>query len=160
MFARDMAGALGIEIDPVSAIADGSRHSDIVVTCTPSTRPILGLADVTDGTFIAAVGADSEHKQEIDIHLMARAAVVADVLSQCAAIGDLHHAIDAGVMSATDVRAELSDVVSGTAHWSRSDLEIVVFDSTGTALEDVAAAAMVYERAVAECIGTTFDFAS
>jgi len=143
----------------VSTIAEGSKRSDIVVTCTSSSRAILGVHDVAAGTFIAAVGADSENKQEIDVHLMARATVVADVLSQCVTIGDLHHAIEAGVMSANDVRAELADVVSGTARWSRSDNEIVVFDSTGTALEDVAAAAMVYERAVAERIGTTFDFA-
>ena len=159
-FAADMSDTLRVDARPVSTIAEGSKQSDIVVTCTPSTRPILGVDDVAEGTFIAAVGADSENKQEIDVHLMARAAVVADVLSQCVAIGDLHHAIEAGVMSADDVRAELADVVSGKARWSRSDLEIVVFDSTGTALEDVAAAAMVYERAIADGIGTTFDFAS
>jgi alanine dehydrogenase len=158
-FASEMTSALRIDVGPVSTIAEGSTCSDIVVTCTPSTRPILGLDDVGEGAFIAAVGADSEHKQEIDVHLMARAAVVADVLSQCAAIGDLHHAIEAGVMSASDVRAELADIVSGASRWSRSEREIVVFDSTGTALEDVAAAAMVYERAVAERIGTRFDFA-
>jgi len=158
-FAAEMNDALHLDARPVSTIAEGSKRSDIVVTCTSSTRPILGVDDVAAGTFIAAVGADSENKQEIDVHLMARATVVADVLSQFAAIGDLHHAIEAGVMSANDARAELADVVTGTARWSRSDNEIVVFDSTGTALEDVAAAAMVYERAVAERISTTFDFA-
>jgi ornithine cyclodeaminase/alanine dehydrogenase-like protein (mu-crystallin family) len=158
-FAAEMSDALHVDARPVSTIAEGSKRGDIVVTCTPSTRPILGVNDVGDGTFIAAVGADSENKQEIDVHLMAHAAVVVDVLSQCAAIGDLHHAIAAGVMSATDVRAELADVVNGTARWSRSDHEIVVFDSTGTALEDVAAAAMLYQRAVGERICTTFDFA-
>jgi ornithine cyclodeaminase/alanine dehydrogenase-like protein (mu-crystallin family) len=143
----------------VSTIAQGSVRSDIVVTCTPSTRPILGPDDIVGGTFIAAVGADAEHKHEIDVQLMARSTVVVDVLSQCAAIGDLHHAIDAGVMRAADVRAELADVVSGRVRWSASDRETVVFDSTGTALEDVAAAAMVYERARAQGLGSTFDFA-
>lgn len=158
-FAAAMTDTLHIDVRAVSRIADGSTRSDIIVTCTPSTQPILNIDDVVDGAFVAAVGADSEHKQEIDVHLMAHSAVVADVLSQCAAIGDLHHAIDAGVMNAADVRAELADVVGGTAHWSRSDRETVVFDSTGTALEDVAAAAVVYERAVAQGLGTTFDFA-
>jgi ornithine cyclodeaminase/alanine dehydrogenase-like protein (mu-crystallin family) len=158
-FAADMRAKLRVDVRAVPAIADGSRRSDIVVTCTPSTRPILGVDDVADGTFIAAVGADSEHKHEIDVSLMARSAVVVDVLSQCATIGDLHHAIEAGAMTAGDVRAELAEVVSGTAVWRRSDGDTVVFDSTGTALEDVAAAALVYERAVAAGSCTTFDFA-
>jgi alanine dehydrogenase len=158
-FADDMTQRLGIDVRPVSSIRESSRTSDIVVTCTPSIEPILHIDDVTDGTFIAAVGADSEHKQEVDVRLMAKAAVVVDVLSQCAVIGDLHHAIAVGAMTVADVRAELADVVSGSTRWSRSDRDIVVFDSTGTALEDVAAAAMVYERAVARDLGTRFDFA-
>ena len=160
VFAAEMMEKLRADVTPVPTVADGSKRSDIIVTCTPATRPILRLGDVADGAFIAAVGADSEHKQEIDVELMSRAAVVVDVLSQCAAIGDLHHAIDAGVMRATDVRAELAEVVAGTSRWTRANHETVVFDSTGTALEDVAAAALVYERAVAANIGTTFDFAS
>lgn len=158
-FADDMTRRLGIDVRPVSSIRESSGTSDIVVTCTPSIEPILHIDDVTDGTFIAAVGADSEHKQEVDVRLMAKAAVVVDVLSQCSVIGDLHHAIAAGAMTVADVRAELADVVSGSTRWSRSDRDIVVFDSTGTALEDVAAAAMVYERAVARDLGTRFDFA-
>jgi len=157
-FAADMRAKLRVDVRAVPAIADGPRRSDIVVTCTPSTRPILGVKDVADGTFIAAVGADSEHKHEIDVDLMAQSAVVADVLSQCATIGDLHHAIEAGAMTAADVRAEFAGVVSGTASWRRSDGETVVFDSTGTALEDVAAASIVYERAVAARSCATFDF--
>jgi alanine dehydrogenase len=159
-FAADATDRLHIDVRPVSTIAEGSTRSDIVVTCTPSTRPILGPGDLAEGAFIAAVGADSEHKHEIDVKLMARSAVVVDVLSQCAAIGDLHHAIDAGAMGAEDVRAELADVVSGKAAWSRSHRETVVFDSTGTALEDVAAAALVYERALASGNEPTFHFAS
>jgi alanine dehydrogenase len=159
-FATAMADALHLDISPVPTIADGSRLSDVVITCTTSTRPILGADDVSEGTFIAAVGADAEHKHELDVHLMARANIVADVLSQCAAIGDLHHAIVAGVMTTADVRAELGDIVNGTARWSRSERGIVVFDSTGTALEDVAAAAVVYEGAQARGSATTFDFAS
>ena len=76
-----------------------------------------------------------------------------DVLEQCARIGDLHHALAAGAMRREDVHAELADVVSGRRPGRRSVDEITVFDSTGTALEDVAAAALVYERAVDAGIG-------
>ena len=73
-----------------------------------------------------------------------------DVLAQCATIGDLHHAIAAGLMTERDVLGDLSDVVTGRVDRASAGDRTIVFDSTGTALEDVAAAALVYERAVAE----------
>jgi ornithine cyclodeaminase/alanine dehydrogenase-like protein (mu-crystallin family) len=128
------------------------KSADIVVTCTPSTRPILFPGHVMPGTFIAAVGADNEHKQEISPDLLASSVVVADVLEQCATIGDVHHAIDAGSMTRSDVHAELGEIIRGTKPGRTSEDQIIVFDSTGTALEDVAAASIVYERAVARGI--------
>jgi ornithine cyclodeaminase/alanine dehydrogenase-like protein (mu-crystallin family) len=106
---------------------------------------------------VAAVGADNAEKQEIEPALLAGSAVVADVLEQCAAIGDLHHAIAAGLMRREDVRAELADVVSARKPGRLSPDEIVVFDSTGTALEDVAAAALVYQGARSSGAGITVD---
>jgi ornithine cyclodeaminase/alanine dehydrogenase-like protein (mu-crystallin family) len=70
-------------------------------------------------------------------------------------MGDLHHAIHAGLMRREDVRAELADVVSGRWAVRTSPEEIVVFDSTGTALQDVAAAALVYQRARSSGAGLT-----
>jgi ornithine cyclodeaminase/alanine dehydrogenase-like protein (mu-crystallin family) len=122
---------------------------DVIVTCTASRVPLLDADDVSPGTFVAGVGADSDNKQELPPQLLARSTLVVDVLEQCARIGDLHHAIDAGAMSRDDVHAELADVVSGRRPGRRWAEEVTVFDSTGTALEDVAAAAMLYERAVA-----------
>jgi ornithine cyclodeaminase/alanine dehydrogenase-like protein (mu-crystallin family) len=96
---------------------------------------------------VAAVGADSSEKHEIDPQLMASSVVVTDVLEQCATIGDLHHALVAGAMTREAVHAELADVVMGRKPGRRSPDEITIFDSTGTALQDVAAAALVYENA-------------
>ena len=110
---------------------------------------------VRPGTFVAAVGADHHGKQELDPRLMASAVVVADVLEQCASIGDLHHAIVAGAMAKGDVHAELAEVVTGRKAGRRSESEVTIFDSTGTALQDVAAAAVVYEKAVAREVGLT-----
>ena len=77
-----------------------------------------------------------------------------DILEQCATIGDLHHAIDAGLMSRADVYAELGEIVACRKVGRRRSDEIIVFDSTGTALQDVAAAAVVYEKALAKGTGT------
>ena len=78
-------------------------------------------------------------------------------LEQCAAMGDLRHALEAGAVKREDV-VELADVVTGRKPGRSSAEEITVFDSTGTALEDVAAAAVVYERAVAAGVGLEVAF--
>lgn len=156
-FARDLSAELALEITPVVDHADATRNSDVCVTCTPSRTPFLMSGQVRPGTFVAAVGADSPQKQELDPRLMAEAVIVVDVLEQCAAIGDLHHALEAGVLGREAVHAELAEVVTGGKPGRRSDAEITVFDSTGTAIEDVAAAAVVYERAVAAGRGLSVD---
>ena len=108
--------------------------------------PVPG--DVAPGTLVAAVGADNPAKQEIAPDLLAASAVVVDSLEQCATIGDLHHALGAGVMKREDVRAELGEVLAGTRPGRRAPDEVVVFDSSGVALGDVAAAAAAYEKAL------------
>ena len=146
-YAEDMTRALGCVVRHVRDYRDAVPRSDVVVTCTPSRQPLLTAADVPAGCFVAGVGADSEEKQELAPDLLARGTLVVDVLEQCARIGDLHHALAAGAMRREDVHAELADVVSGRRRGRSTDDEVTVFDSTGTALEDVAAAALVYERA-------------
>ena len=76
---------------------------------------------------------------------MASAKVVADSLEQSCTIGDTHHAIDQGLMRKEDVYAELSEIVAGRKPGRTSDDEIIVFDSTGVAIEDAVAAVAVYE---------------
>ena len=136
----------GVSCSIPASLRDATLASEIVVTCTPSQRALLHVGDVRRGTFVAAIGADSDHKQEIDPELLCAAVVVVDDLEQCARIGDLHHALTAGVMQESDVRGALDQVIAGTRPGRLADDEIVVFDSTGLAIEDVAAAALVYER--------------
>jgi ornithine cyclodeaminase/alanine dehydrogenase-like protein (mu-crystallin family) len=131
-----------------SSARDACAGADVVVTCTTASEPVLAAADVMPGAFVAAVGADHPHKRELPGDLMARSAVVVDVLDQAAAMGELHHALAEGVMRREDVRAELGAVVAGRAAGRRDDDEVVIFDSTGMALQDVAAAALVYEAAI------------
>jgi alanine dehydrogenase len=149
-YAAEMSAALGLEVRPAHDLPEATRASHISVTCTPARRYFIERGMVSAGAFIAAVGADAESKQEIEPELLAGSTVVADVLEQCAAIGDLHHAFALGIMKRDDVYAELAEIVSGSKPGRRSDDEIIVFDSTGTALQDVAAAAIVYEKALAD----------
>jgi ornithine cyclodeaminase/alanine dehydrogenase-like protein (mu-crystallin family) len=157
-FAEERSRALSISVEPAGELAAAVRASDAIVTCTPSRRPLIADADAPDGAFIAAVGADSADKQELDPRILIRAKVVVDSFDQCAEIGELHHALAAGLLSRADVHAELEDVLTGARPGRTSPKEITVFDSTGTALEDVAAAAAVYEKARTAGRGVTFSF--
>jgi ornithine cyclodeaminase/alanine dehydrogenase-like protein (mu-crystallin family) len=146
------------ELDVTAAddLAAALSKTDVLVTCTPSRTAFVRRKEVRPGTFVAAVGADSENKQEIEETLMAASAVVVDLLPQAALIGDLHHAVARGLMRAEDVRAELGAVVAGRAVGRESPEEITIFDSTGIALQDLAAAVAVYRRARGR--GPRFDF--
>lgn len=154
--AEKLAHETGAEVgrDLASAI----RAADICVTCTPSRTFFVTRELVHSGMLIAAVGADSSEKQEIEPELLAASRVIADHVEQCATIGDTQHAIRAGVMTRDDVAATLGQVIAGQRPGRRTGEEVVVFDSTGTALQDVAAAAVVYERAVAAGRGTVVRF--
>ena len=143
---RALALAARFRGTAVEDLAQAARSSDIVITCTTADRYFITRDMIQPGTFIAAVGADNEHKQEIEPALLAQAKVVTDLTEQAARIGDLHHAMEAGVMSAAGVHAELGEVVAGRKPGREREDEVIVFDSTGTGLQDVAAAVAVYER--------------
>ena len=157
--ADELSAELRLSVAAVTDLAQAVSRSDVCVTCTPSQSPLVRREDVRPGTFIAAVGADSPEKQELEPAILASAKVVVDVLEQCAAIGELHHALDARLMQRADVHAELAEVVAGSRPGRASDEEVVVFDSTGTALQDVAAALAVHDKAVRSGTGEAIDFA-
>lgn len=159
-FSQDLTSELNISVKPVSDLRPAVRQSDICVTCTTSRQPLLGLDDVSPGTFIAAVGADNPQKQELHPSLMAKSKIVCDILEQCGAMGDLHHALDAGVVTRANVYAELGEVVAGKKPGRESQEEIIIFDSTGIALQDVAAAAVLYEKAQRHGSGVRLNFAA
>jgi alanine dehydrogenase len=159
-FSKELSRELKIDIELVRDLASAIQKSDVCITCTTANEFFMRKGDVRPGTFVAAVGADAEHKQEIDPDLIASAKVVADSLDQSCAIGDVHHAIAHGLMRKGDVYAELCEIVAGHKIGRDADDEIIVFDSTGVAIEDAVASAAVYERALANGIGTVFDFAA
>jgi alanine dehydrogenase len=158
VFAASFESESGIGTTVVENLHEAVASSDIVITCTTAQRYFIEREMVRPGTFIAGVGADNENKQELDPRLLADNTVIADLIDQCCAIGDLHHAVAANIMSRGDVHAELGEVVAGLKLGRTRQDEIVVFDSSGTALQDVAAAAAVYRRALESGDGTHFSF--
>jgi alanine dehydrogenase len=136
LFAKEMSNALGLDVSAVDNIGD----ADVIVTATSAGEPFLRR--VAPGTFIAAIGADNPHKSEIHPELMATAKVVTDLTAQALAMGDLHHA------PVARVHAELGEILAGRKAGRETDDEVIVFDSTGVAIQDVAAAACAYQRAI------------
>ncbi|HZE70764.1 MAG TPA: ornithine cyclodeaminase family protein [Pyrinomonadaceae bacterium] len=157
-FARELGKELGMDIEVVADLETAVRQSDVCVTCTPSKQPFLKADFIGPGTFIAAVGADNPEKQELELALLGRNKLVVDVLEQGATIGELHHALDARVITRDDVYGELGDVIAGIKPGRISSDEIIIFDSTGMALQDVVTAAAVYEKALTKGTGTLIDF--
>jgi ornithine cyclodeaminase/alanine dehydrogenase-like protein (mu-crystallin family) len=158
-FAETLGKELNLSIVVIPEPGEGVIKSKICITCTPSKRAFLKAGYIMPGTFIAAVGSDSEEKQELDPRLVSSNKLVTDLTEQCANIGELHHAIENKLMTAADVYAEIGEIISGKKPGRTSDEEIIIFDSTGTALQDVATAAIVYEKAVVNKTRPGLNFA-
>ena len=158
-FAREMSARYDVDVQSVAAFDDAIAASDIVVTCTTARAAILDVRHLHPGLFIAAVGADNPEKQELTPALLRQSNVVADILEQSATMGDLHHALEAGVLTRDDVHGELADVICGRVRGRQSEDEVFVFDSTGTALQDVAVASLAYARAMERGVGAEVAFA-
>ena len=156
-FAADLSAEMAVPITPVAQVGDAVAQSDICITCTPSKQFFLKAEHIAPGTFIAAVGADNEEKQELDPTLLGQSKLVADVVEQCATIGELHHALQARVMTKEQVHAELGEVVAGAKGGRTMSEDIIIFDSTGMALQDVVTAAFVYEKAKRDDVGTVIE---
>lgn len=142
-------------------VADGpglaAARAQVLVTCTPSKVPYLKKADILPGTTIAAIGSDSPDKQELEEAILASATVVTDITEQCAAAGELHHALESGLITRAGVHGEIGEIVAGRKPGRRDAREIIVYDATGTALQDTAGAIVVYERAREQGLGMVLD---
>ncbi|MGR9220669.1 ectoine utilization protein EutC (plasmid) [Rhizobium leguminosarum] len=156
--AADLAGKLGF---PVTAILDARgamTGADLIVTTTPSETPIIEAGWLEPGQHLTAMGSDAEHKNEIDPAAIASADVyIADSLKQTRRLGELHHAIDAGLVAADAVFAELGQIVAGRAPGRTRNDQITIADLTGTGIQDTAIATLAFARAVAANAGTTFE---
>jgi ornithine cyclodeaminase len=132
------------------------EQSDIVVTTTPSTKPLIEADWLRPGQHVTAMGSDAEHKNELAPAVLVRADLyVADRASQCAVLGELHHAIAAGLVAADAKVPELGQVIAGQHPGRRDERAITVCDLTGTGVQDTAIATLARRRA--EQAGTDFQ---
>jgi ornithine cyclodeaminase len=138
----------GAEYAAAATVREAVQDAEVVITCTASREPLLEAEWLSPGAHVTALGSDAADKQELEVGVLAGADVlVVDSRTQCARIGELHHALDAGVVSSADDVAELGEVAAGRRPGRTSDRQLTVCDLTGVGVQDVAAAALVLERA-------------
>ncbi|AGB30124.1 ornithine cyclodeaminase [Natrinema pellirubrum DSM 15624] len=132
-------------------------HCDVLSTVTPVEDPIVGPDDVGDHTHINAIGADAEGKHELEDALLEAARIVIDDHEQCTHSGEINVPYHEGVLTDADIHGEIGELVVGSKAGRTAETGNTVFDSTGLAIQDVAAARVVYERASADGDGHPFD---
>jgi alanine dehydrogenase len=137
-------------------VADACK-ADVVCTTTPSRQPLVLDPWVSAGTHLNAVGADGPGKQELDPSILKRARVIVDEWEQAKHGGEINVPLSRGEINDEDVAGSLADVVSGRIPGRTAEDEVTVFDSTGLAIEDIAVASMVYQRALEDGLGTRLD---
>jgi alanine dehydrogenase len=122
------------------------RTSDVIITVTPSREPIVMSQWIRPGSHICAMGADTRGKQELEASLVARAELFGDVPQQAIFLGEAQHAFGQGLVQADDI-ITLGRVIN-KSHPGRSSTDaITIFDSTGMALQDIAASVVALEAA-------------
>jgi len=131
--------------------------SDIVCTLTPSREPYLRKEWIVPGTHINAVGADAEGKEELEPTILKEAMVVVDDLRQASVAGEINVPVAKGLFSPDEVYGTLGDIVVGRKPGRTDRNTITIFDSTGVAIEDVAVAKLVYEKALKRGNYTSMD---
>jgi alanine dehydrogenase len=146
-FIKDMKN-LKVKLIETKTIKDCVNDSDIVVTTTPSRKPLLKLEWLKQGAHINAIGADARGKQELDLAILKKAKVVVDDWEQASHSGEINVGVRRGVLTKRDIYADIGQIVAGKKRGRTKKGEITVFDSTGLAIQDVAICNIIYKAAL------------
>jgi ornithine cyclodeaminase len=153
-FAKEMQGSVNVPIEPVGSARDAVAGADLVVLVSAAGEPVVRNEWIAEGAHICAVGACRPNQREMDTALVARSRLFVD--SRVGALkeaGDIVLPIAEGAFDAGHIAGELGEVASGSVPGRRSSDEVTIFKSLGMAVEDVAAAQLVYQRAAEKGLG-------
>lgn len=151
-FIRDMKGP-GIRLEIKKTVKKCVEGADIVVTTTPSRRPLVKSGWIKPGAHINAIGADAKGKEELDPRLLKRSKIVIDDWGQASHSGEINVPLAKGLIKKSDIYASLGDIIVGKRRGRARAEEITVFDSTGLAIQDMALAKLVYGKALRKKTG-------
>lgn len=154
-YAAEMQRDSGLEVVVAATAEQVARNCDLLITATPSERPLVKSAWLHDGQHVTAVGADFPGKQELEAKLLRRAGrLVCDRLAQCLANGELQHIAKDGSLPPDFEVVELGQLATGAVTGRKDDREITVCDLTGTGVQDTAIANAAYTEALKRGLGT------
>jgi ornithine cyclodeaminase/alanine dehydrogenase len=153
-FVREMSAKLGIEIRPADSAAQILAEADLICTASSSSTPLFEGSLVRPGTHINGIGSHSPNARELDTAIIQRSKVVADSREACLKeAGDIMIPLAEGAISPVHIYAELGEIVLGRKPARTNTQEITLFKSNGLAIQDAAAAKLVYDRARQAGIG-------
>jgi alanine dehydrogenase len=152
-FAREMAGRMGLSIEPVGEPEAALAGADLIITATNSPQPLLRREWVRPGACVLMMGI----KTEVDPACFLGAKIVVDGMDVAQADGKIAAALASGAIRRGDIYAELAELVAGRKPGRTSADEIFYFDSSGLAVQDIACAAHCYRRAEGLGLGTVVD---
>ena len=147
-------------VDAVVAELEDVCDCDVLTTTTPSRKPVVRAEWIKEGTHINAIGADAPGKQELDEKVLLKAKIVVDDLKQAIHGGEVNVPISKGVIKPEVIYATLGEIVAGMKKGRERDEEITIFDSTGIAIQDIAVASVVFNKAVQKGVGLKVRFFS
>ena len=148
-------GAAGLSLIPASSVREAVEGADIIITTTPSRKPVVMSEWISDGVHFNCIGADAPGKQELDPMILKKASkIVVDDVEQAIHSGEINVPLSEGIIGAGSIYGELGEIVAGLKRGRESDDEITIFSSTGLALQDAAVANIVYENALKKGVGT------
>jgi len=157
-FASEMSNKLDLEIVKSDSPESVLEQADIICTATSSSTPLFDGEKVRAGTHINAIGSHTPNARELDTAIVKRSKFVADTVEACLnEAGDIIIPIQEGALDESHIHAELGEIIIGKKPSRESDEEITLFKSNGLAIQDVATAKLVYDRAVQQGIGTEVE---
>jgi len=157
-YISEMTQELGVEVIKTDSPEEVFRQSQFVATTTPSRKPYAKAEWLHPGMHITAMGADAEHKQELFADVLGKAdLIVCDSKRQCVRLGELHHALKAGVLSEDSDITEIGELTAGSKTGRQNDQEITICDLTGVGVQDTTIAVLTYQEAISRGLGTSFE---
>ena len=135
--------AAGVPVSIAATAREAVQGAEVVITVTSSTAPLVEAGWLGRGAHVTAVGSDMPHKQELNPRILVAAGkYVPDSIDAAAASGELHHALEAGLLEVGSVYGELTAVASGRLAGRTAGDELTVADLTGLRIQDAAVAAL------------------
>lgn len=145
-FCEKYSKKYNLEAVPTDSVKIAVQDSDVVVTTTPSRKPIVKANYVKPGTHINAIGADAAGKQELESILAKKSKIVIDNWAQASHSGEINVPLTKGIIKKKDIYGELGEILIGKKKGRQNQKEITIFDSTGLAIQDIACAISVYNK--------------